>query len=489
MAQDRKVFVGGVPQDLNQDDLYAIFSEYAGVKKAWLQKCRTSDDGSSNANPPQNHRGFGFVIFHDAHAIDEILGSAPSRFILLRNGTKLEVKRALSSNKMSGPQGNLSELSEQPQAAAARGAGRGAQTQPPLISQGPPSRAMPAPAGPTRAAAGGRPLTTTPWAGSAAAAAGAATLGDDTILRQLSLMHGAGYSVPSQGAALSAAAAAMASAPLGVNSVAYAQPHATGPAAPGQQQTATHPAAEQGGRHPLLRNAIMQFYHEHRPEKLTERDFVDFICNVYEGREQELDEALRQKYGIGLQLGQQQPLLSQQVHQAVREQAKASAELVSRQRAAAASAAAAAAAAAGVPGGFQDPAYAGLQEAWLQAGGPAAAAAAAATAAAAAAVAAQPQLGQQQRSPVLGPWIDPAIADAYIGGAAFGAAAATGAHHDLRFHDADSPSKIDPEGPDFSWIDQIVGDESLEISEEVARAIVNKSATKHRTELLQTAVW
>eukprot|EP00930_Biecheleria_cincta_P002368 TRINITY_DN103377_c0_g1_i1.p1 TRINITY_DN103377_c0_g1~~TRINITY_DN103377_c0_g1_i1.p1 ORF type:complete len:480 (+),score=116.90 TRINITY_DN103377_c0_g1_i1:103-1542(+) len=479
MAQDRKVFVGGVPQDLNQDDLYAIFSEYAGVKKAWLQKCRTSDDGSSNANPPQNHRGFGFVIFHDAHAIDEILGSAPSRFILLRNGTKLEVKRALSSNKMSGPQGNVLELSEQPQAAA-RPPGRGAQTQPPLISQGPPSRVMPAPAGPTRAAAG-RPLTA-PWAGGAA---GVAALGDDTILRQLSLMHGAGYTVPSQGA-LSAAAAAMASnAPLGVNSVAYAQPHIAGPAPPGQQQPASHPAVEQGGRHPLLRNAIMQFYHEHRPEKLTERDFVDFICNVYEGREQELDEALRQKYGIGLQLGQQ-PLLSQQVHQAVREKAKASAELVSRQRAAAASAAAAAAAAAGLPAGFQDPAYAGLQEAWLQAGGPAAAAAAAATAAAAAAVAAQ---GQQQRSPVLGPWMDPAIADAYIGGAAFGAAAATGAHHDLRFHDADSPSKIDPEGPDFSWIDQIVGDESLEIPEEVARAIVNKSATKHRTELLQTAVW
>ncbi len=33
--------MGGVPQDLNQDDLYAIFSEYAGVKKAWLQKSGT----------------------------------------------------------------------------------------------------------------------------------------------------------------------------------------------------------------------------------------------------------------------------------------------------------------------------------------------------------------------------------------------------------------------------------------------------------------
>eukprot|EP00411_Alexandrium_monilatum_P052253 CAMPEP_0175438668 /NCGR_PEP_ID=MMETSP0095-20121207/56143_1 /TAXON_ID=311494 /ORGANISM="Alexandrium monilatum, Strain CCMP3105" /LENGTH=103 /DNA_ID=CAMNT_0016738457 /DNA_START=84 /DNA_END=392 /DNA_ORIENTATION=- len=100
MAQDRKVFVGGVPQDLNQDDLYAIFSEYAVVKRAWLQKCRTADDGSGGGpGPAQNHRGFGFVIFHDAHVIDGLLGTGASRFVVLRNGAKLEVKRALSSNK------------------------------------------------------------------------------------------------------------------------------------------------------------------------------------------------------------------------------------------------------------------------------------------------------------------------------------------------------------------------------------------------------
>ena len=54
-----QVFVGGVPQDLNQDDLYAIFSEYAGVKKAWLQKSggpsRTAGRGRTLAlsNPPE----------------------------------------------------------------------------------------------------------------------------------------------------------------------------------------------------------------------------------------------------------------------------------------------------------------------------------------------------------------------------------------------------------------------------------------------------
>jgi RNA recognition motif-containing protein len=95
MTQDRKVFVGGVPQNLNQDDLYAIFSEYAGVKKAWLQNCR------ENHGCPQNHRGFGFVIFHDSTAIEGLLGNNPSRFVLLRSGAKIEVKRALSSNKLS----------------------------------------------------------------------------------------------------------------------------------------------------------------------------------------------------------------------------------------------------------------------------------------------------------------------------------------------------------------------------------------------------
>lgn len=101
-AQDRKVFVGGVPQDLGQDDLYAIFSEYAGVKKAWLQKCRTTN--TSGPCAPQNHRGFGFIIFHEAAAVEKLLGNRFSRFIVLRTGRRLEVKRALSSNKITlGP--------------------------------------------------------------------------------------------------------------------------------------------------------------------------------------------------------------------------------------------------------------------------------------------------------------------------------------------------------------------------------------------------
>lgn len=96
--QARKIFIGGVPQDLTNTDLYSIFAVYGGVKKAWLQKCRTNNAHSGQG--PQNHRGFGFAIFHDAGVVDYILGPHFSRFITLWDGRKLEVKRAVSSNNI-----------------------------------------------------------------------------------------------------------------------------------------------------------------------------------------------------------------------------------------------------------------------------------------------------------------------------------------------------------------------------------------------------
>jgi len=97
-SQVRKVFVGGVPQDMTQDDLYTIFSEYGFVKKAWLQRYRAS--GAANSNPPHNHRGFGFLIFYDGSSVEQLLGDNFSRFIVLKDGRKLEVKRAVNSNDM-----------------------------------------------------------------------------------------------------------------------------------------------------------------------------------------------------------------------------------------------------------------------------------------------------------------------------------------------------------------------------------------------------
>lgn len=425
MAQDRKVFVGGVPQDLNQDDLYAIFSEHAGVKKAWLQKCRTTDE-SGNNTAQQNHRGFGFVIFHDALAIDELLGSAPSRFIVLRNGTKLEVKRALSSNKMSSPQVDGTDPVSRTRA------------QPPLHMSGPP-RALPPGAG--RVTSGGRPGVQADWA--------ASRFAQGDLLRQLSLM-GNGY-LPQ------AASAPGLAPPLPPYAAAVAPPMMRAPGASPPAGLAPPVAPE--GRNVPLRNAIMQFYHEHRPEKLTERDFIDFICSVYEGREAELDEALRNKYGTGLQLPSSMTSVPQST----------TSELGLLN-----------------PGSFEPsyawpstPPMASIDTTRLQ------------------------QLHQIQfelmngkgltQPPAGTPWSDRSLPVDYTASTSCGTGSLSNYSCSLEGAarsalDLD-PAKVDPEGPDFSWIDQIVGEDGLEVSDEVAKAIVGKSAAKHRSELLQAVVW
>lgn len=111
---NRKLFVGGVPQDMHQTDLYSIFSEYGKVKKAWVQKCKHV---STDNEVVQNHRGFGFVIFVDESTIEQLLGGNFSRFIMLPNGRKLEIKLALSSNKIASDpslltQGNQGRVSK-----------------------------------------------------------------------------------------------------------------------------------------------------------------------------------------------------------------------------------------------------------------------------------------------------------------------------------------------------------------------------------------
>ncbi|CAE7798086.1 Hnrnpa0, partial [Symbiodinium sp. CCMP2456] len=97
-TQVRKVFVGGIPQDMQQEDLLKLFSEIAPVKKAWVQRYRDATKVKSPTS--HNHRGFGFVIFQEATAVDRFLGSEVSRFIPVRDGRKLEVKRAISSTDM-----------------------------------------------------------------------------------------------------------------------------------------------------------------------------------------------------------------------------------------------------------------------------------------------------------------------------------------------------------------------------------------------------
>mmetsp|Transcript_5372 Transcript_5372/g.17537 ORF Transcript_5372/g.17537 Transcript_5372/m.17537 type:complete len:601 (+) Transcript_5372:96-1898(+) len=97
-GQNRKVFVGGVPQEMTQDDLYDIFSRHAGVKKAWLQRHHNKEGVVIAA---YNHRGFGFVIFNEASAVDKLFGGPSfSKYITVQGGIRLEVKRARSSTDL-----------------------------------------------------------------------------------------------------------------------------------------------------------------------------------------------------------------------------------------------------------------------------------------------------------------------------------------------------------------------------------------------------
>lgn len=88
---NKKVFVGGIPQTVDQGELVKIFSKVAHVKKAWLQMERSVGNA-------KRHRGFGFVIFSDKQAVDSLLGEDTSRFIRFGSGLQFEVKRAVGKH-------------------------------------------------------------------------------------------------------------------------------------------------------------------------------------------------------------------------------------------------------------------------------------------------------------------------------------------------------------------------------------------------------
>lgn len=90
----RKIFVGGIPQTWDQNDLCSTLSHYGKITKAWLQYFPA--DGRAGPLPAdRKHRGFGFVIFHEKHAVEELLGDRESRFLQCRDACRLEVKRAV----------------------------------------------------------------------------------------------------------------------------------------------------------------------------------------------------------------------------------------------------------------------------------------------------------------------------------------------------------------------------------------------------------
>ncbi|CAK0862937.1 unnamed protein product [Prorocentrum cordatum] len=497
MSQDRKVFVGGVPQDLTQDELYTIFCEYAGVKKAWLQKCRPADHGSGNGSacPPQNHRGFGFVIFHEARAIDDLLGSGASRFILLRNGAKLEVKRALSSNKMGTTQADA------------------VCTAPPLQRNYPPQgqdisqQAVAKPALRGQAHSGFRDIQATgqrpqapssvpAWPGLAGGAPGGAG-GNENVLRQLSLMpppalagyHSAPQGLPAGLGGMQHPGAGRPPPPpqppsdadgrqqldglagaygAGVALAAWAGSPPQGgmdagdrngvpqevlaglvlsTGAPGTQQglrgsveparsppgAGTPPEGTGRAQGVALQQAVVQYYHDHVPEKLAEHKMLDTIGQSFLGHEAELSEELRCKYGAGLQLtndssaqvvsgggvvGWQQHSTSQFGPPGV---------LASGARHHAQAPAVGAAGVGAAPFGARPPAYAA---------------------------------GGKDRALNLGVWGDHALAGA---------------------HDVHNESASGHEGPDLSWIEGIVGDEGMDFAEDINHRVA--SEPQHRAHM------
>jgi len=93
--QARKVFVGGIPQTVDQKELYSMFSKHGKVKKAWLQLFH-NDQGASKESPAKKHRGFGFIIFCEKQSVDKLLGTDLSLFVCFPNDIRLEVKRSVS---------------------------------------------------------------------------------------------------------------------------------------------------------------------------------------------------------------------------------------------------------------------------------------------------------------------------------------------------------------------------------------------------------
>lgn len=100
--QARKVFVGGIPQTIDQNGLYQMFSKIGKVKKAWLQLFN-NDRAPSQIPSTKKHRGFGFVIFYERQAIDQLLGNEPSKFVSFGKDLKLEVKRAFGKTSECTP--------------------------------------------------------------------------------------------------------------------------------------------------------------------------------------------------------------------------------------------------------------------------------------------------------------------------------------------------------------------------------------------------
>lgn len=138
--QRNKIFVGGVPQEFSQEDLRKLFSQFAPVKRAWVQQHKNKRS-STERSPPQNHRGFGWVVFQENKEkkdkkeqrafpnelddegklptyVDKLIGNQTSMFIGLPGGGQVEIKRAKDAQEMK--EGSSQDVTERYPAARGR---------------------------------------------------------------------------------------------------------------------------------------------------------------------------------------------------------------------------------------------------------------------------------------------------------------------------------------------------------------------------------
>lgn len=84
-----KVFVGGIPRNMDRESFYQLFTKFGRIKRAWIQ-----------SDKHDVRRGFGFVVFCDCKTVDVLLGKEYSRFVEVGEGSAVEVKRALDEGEL-----------------------------------------------------------------------------------------------------------------------------------------------------------------------------------------------------------------------------------------------------------------------------------------------------------------------------------------------------------------------------------------------------